>query len=126
MTSYAHHITEVHHGDCIGADAAFVEIMRDLCPAAKVISHPPTNPTKRAFVKSDVTMAAKDYLKRNKEIVANSDLIIAAPKGSKEEIRSGTWATIRYAQQSFHADLYIFYPDGYWHYLDTYASIPGP
>ncbi len=114
-SKFTQHITEVHHGDCIGADASFVELMRELCPNAKVVCHPPSNPNKRAYVPSDTTFEPKDYLTRNKDIVANSDLIIAAPKGTKEEIRSGTWSTIRYAHKTA-VDIFVFYPNGYWHY----------
>ena len=37
-------------------------------------------------------------LVRNRDIVAAVDVLIAAPLVDKEELRSGTWATIRYAR----------------------------
>lgn len=43
----------------------------------------------------DVIYVAGGYLKRDDEIVANSDLLAAFPKTLNEERRSGTWATIR-------------------------------
>lgn len=35
-------------------------------------------------------------LARNHEIVAAADILIAAPSRDEEELRSGTWATVRY------------------------------
>jgi hypothetical protein len=42
--------------------------------------------------------AGDDPLVRNRAIVAASDVLIAAPESDKEEPRSGTWATVRYAR----------------------------
>ena len=44
-------------------------------------------------------MTPRDYLDRNKDIVNNCDLLIAAPKENTEVLRSGTWSTVRYAKQ---------------------------
>jgi len=41
----------------------------------------------------------KPYLERNRDIVEDGEILIAAPKSLIEEIRSGTWATIRYARK---------------------------
>lgn len=42
----------------------------------------------------------KNPLSRNKDIVDNSDLIVAVPiDPENEELRSGTWATVRYARK---------------------------
>lgn len=43
--------------------------------------------------------AGRDPLARNQEIVAAVDILIAAPEKDLEELRSGTWATIRYARK---------------------------
>lgn len=42
--------------------------------------------------------AGDDPLARNRRIVAAVDVLIAAPETDREELRSGTWATIRYAR----------------------------
>jgi len=88
---------EFHHGDCIGADEEAVKIAREL--GIKIVMHPPTNESKRAWTyqTGDQVWAAAPYLDRNKEIVRATDRLIAAPKTNKEEIRSGTWSTVRYA-----------------------------
>lgn len=41
--------------------------------------------------------SSKAYRQRNKEILKHSDKLLAFPKSSKEEQRSGTWMTIRMA-----------------------------
>lgn len=88
---------EFHHGDCLGADAEAHSIVREHFPATKIIIHPPSNPKDRAFCKGDRTYLPVEYLERNKEIVNSVNVMIATPKTDKEELRSGTWATIRFA-----------------------------
>ena len=39
-------------------------------------------------------------LVRNRNIVRAVDIMIAAPATDKEELRSGTWATVRYCRQA--------------------------
>ena len=90
--------TEFHHGDCVGADSEFHDIVAQLL-GAKIIIHPPINNVLRAFKNSDNIMIEKDYLQRNRDIVDVSDLIIAIPKELREQKKSGTWATIRYARK---------------------------
>lgn len=102
--------SEFHHGDCIGADADAHEIFRG-CRKQKVILHPPTNQSKRAFCKADVTLMAYPYLFRNQEIVINSDVLIATPGEVEEQMRSGTWSTVRFARKQ-KRPIYIVFPDG--------------
>ena len=45
------------------------------------------------------------------EIVDESDFLIGTPKGFCEELRSGTWSTIRYARKKG-MEITIVYPDG--------------
>ena len=42
---------------------------------------------------------AKPALERNHDIVDRCDLLIATPETVEEMLRSGTWATIRYARK---------------------------
>jgi hypothetical protein len=92
-------VTELHHGDCIGADAQADTIAREL--GIDVVIHPPINALKRAFCAKagDVVWEPAPYLERDHDIVDETEELIAAPHGDKEELRSGTWATIRYARQ---------------------------
>ena len=48
---------EVHHGDCVGADASFDQLCCSL--AIKRVIHPPINQSKRAFCDGDVVLPAK-------------------------------------------------------------------
>jgi NAD(P)H-hydrate repair Nnr-like enzyme with NAD(P)H-hydrate dehydratase domain len=102
-------VDELHHGDCIGADADAHRIAKDL--KKSVHSYPPINQSKRAFCDADVINSEKEYLVRNHDIVDSSDFLIATPKGNKEELRSGTWATIRYARK-VGKKVVIIWPNG--------------
>ena len=91
---------EFHHGDCIGADYDSDLIIRKINKTKlNIIIHPPNISTKRKYCSSQFIREPKPYLERNKDIVNETDLLIACPKSDKEELRSGTWATIRYARK---------------------------
>lgn len=98
-----------HHGDCIGADADFHRLS-DL-NGLKTHGHPPLNRSKRAWCQFDATEEEKEYLVRNKDIVNAVDFMIACPQGFEEELRSGTWSTIRYARTMKRPGK-IVWPDG--------------
>ena len=99
---------DFHYGDCIGADAeAFVQA-KSL--GYRTISHPPKVECKRAHTAAHITLAPKDYLERNHDIVDFVDILIAAPRGP-ETLRSGTWATVRYARKQG-KDIHIVWPTG--------------
>lgn len=90
---------EFHHGDCIGADAQAHDIAVGM--GYNIIIHPPFAVSHRAF-KSDgswKTRAPKDYLERNKDIVMETDYLIATPELEVETTRSGTWSTVRFARK---------------------------
>jgi hypothetical protein len=98
-----------HHGDCIGADSQAHDIAREV--GMHVIVHPPEIATKRAFcVYPDEIRPKKPYLERNHDICDECDVLIAAPSGP-EQLRSGTWATVRYAVKQG-LTVYIIKPDG--------------
>jgi hypothetical protein len=87
------------HGDCIGSDSQAHKIAKDL--GFKIEIFPPKVSSKRAFCGEgdDIIHDKEDYLVRNRLIVDSSDFLIAATKSSKEELRSGTWSTVRYARK---------------------------
>src|SRR5258706_311318 len=58
---------------------------------------------------SDVMLPAKDYIARNHDIVDDTDILYACPDGP-EKVRSGTWATIRYALKQ-KKKVVIFHPE---------------
>ncbi len=90
---------EVHHGDCVGADAQFHALVRDLLPTTRIVLHPPRIEKKRAFCQGDEERPARAYLTRNHAIVRAGAALLAAPGEQREKLRSGTWATVRYARQ---------------------------
>ena len=100
---------ELHLGDCIGADASAFEIgvRADL----RLIGHPPDLPGLRKFYTYAEERPKKPYLDRNHDIVDETDILIACPKETEEVIRSGTWATVRYAEKIGKTVLLI-YPSG--------------
>ena len=97
----------LHHGDCIGCDrtAHLVASARPL----KIVIHPPKLGRFRAHCERIErhrvieVKPPKDYLTRNKNIIAASELLVGMPtdpRPSAEIVRSGTWATIRYARKA--------------------------
>jgi hypothetical protein len=101
--------TEVHLGDCVGADEDFYHMVRGQC--IKLIGHVPDNVSKRALLEYTERRLPLPYLQRNHELVDESDILIATPKESVEQLRSGTWATIRYAKKC-ELKIYVVLPDG--------------
>jgi hypothetical protein len=99
----------LHHGDCIGADSLADDLAAEL--GYTIVIHPPVDDRKRAFCeRRGVRMehVAKPYLERNHDIVTACDILIAVPHTPHEEVRSGTWATVRYAQRHCKPIIMIF------------------
>ena len=104
---------ELHHGDCIGADSQAHAITSACKNLVGIVVHPPIDSRKRAFCRYCISdeRAPREYLIRNHDIVDETERLIATPKSTEEELRSGTWATIRYAhQQGRRVDIVL--PDG--------------
>lgn len=104
-----------HHGDCVGADADFHNIVRYLCHDfnhdGQIVGHLPVDTTHRAFCTFDETRDPLPHMKRNKAIVTESDVMLACPSTMEEQQFGGTWATIRMARKA-KKPLTIVYPDG--------------
>jgi hypothetical protein len=100
---------QFHHGDCVGADAEAHEIAMKMQMAITI--HPPDVPSARAFCTGAHETIAKPYLERNRDIVDCCDILVVCPKTHKEELRSGTWATWRYAKANRTRNVLIR-PDG--------------
>ncbi len=95
-------VHKFHLGDCIGGDHQAWTIAKHM-GNIELIGHPPNNPNKRAFLKYDFVHPDFPYLDRNHNIVdfvnASRGIMFIGPKTFKEELRSGTWATFRYAKK---------------------------
>jgi len=104
-----------HHGDCVGGDAEFDDLVRQVSKCRGVIVHPPTNPRLRAFVEirpgRDELRSERPYLKRDHDIAFESSTVIGAPDTYREQLRSGTWTTLRYARR-LERQFAIVLPDG--------------
>lgn len=104
-------LEELHHGDCVGADA----YAHAICVAhgVETIVHPPDKEIYRAHcvVMKGTVLKPKPYLERDKDIVDQSDFLLAAPKEYVEIRRSGTWATVRMALKQGKT-VFIVYPSG--------------
>ena len=112
-----------HHGWCIGADEEVDPIARK--HGFEIIGHPPINTSKMAKSLPEPTIMCepREYLPRNTDITIASSILIATPKGYKEEHFSGTWSTIRRARK--HCQFIILiYPNGTWEVevTDGYAT----
>jgi hypothetical protein len=105
-------LVEFHHGCCIGADSDAANFVQLPYPDS-VIGHPCTmrGMTDAFAVRMSKTMLpVKPPLARNRDIVDACEVLIACPKGP-EELRSGTWATVRYARKQ-KKRIIILWPDG--------------
>lgn len=99
-----------HEGDCIGSDNQAAIGAR--AAGFRVIGHPPTNDSKRAFFLADEWREPLPYLDRNKRIVHASQEMIATPGEFEEQLRSGTWSTIRYVRR-IGKPVHVILPDGH-------------
>lgn len=104
-------MTELHHGCCIGADNTMHRLA--MHRGVPIVLHPPTDTSKMANVRNASKCKLcrpRPYLTRNHNIVDACDMLLATPSG-EEVLRSGTWATVRYARKRG-KPVKIVYPDG--------------
>ena len=94
----------IHHGACLGMDEKVHYLALDI--GYNVVVHPPTHT--KYMMKFDTSedkdrvifLPAKAYLSRNGDIVDSSKQLVAVPSDPETEVlRSGTWATVRYARK---------------------------
>jgi hypothetical protein len=106
-------MSEFHHGCCVGADATAALITSEEVLDVDIHAHPGdlvALTDADALRLSDVRHRPQANLVRNKAIVNACDVLVACPKGP-EEIRSGTWSTVRYAVKQG-KPVTIIWPDG--------------
>jgi hypothetical protein len=91
------------HGCCKGSDIQFHNLLRKICGKSVFISvFPSNNNYTRAPIPEDANWVDEQRppLERDKLIVeAGYDQLLATPLQMVEVLRSGTWATIRYAKK---------------------------
>ncbi len=93
-------VFEFHHGCCIGSDEQAHELAEML--EYRIVLHPPSDLSKVMKLDFDKYLCHGQlpYLKRNRVIATEYDVLIATPFEAAEIVRSGTWATVRYARQA--------------------------
>jgi hypothetical protein len=110
LLRHDHGATELHHGDCVGGDAAAAACAREV--GLRVVGHPPNNPQWRAWFPSDEIREPLPFLDRDRKIVEAADVLVACPRSREDEARrSGTWYTIRHARRA-RIGLMVFAPSG--------------
>lgn len=139
---------ELHHGCCVGADTeaheTFLAVMGVVGNTTNCITvlHPPSDPHKIDGRFQQILMTTSvyganyhtgnpvrvqrvyrpaPYLMRNHAIVDQSDMLVATPAGDQEVVRSGTWATIRYARK-LQKPLMIIWPDGIYKTVNLWSA----
>ena len=107
-------VNTVVHGAAHGVDSELHRIAYmggvgiEIYPANDV----PSNLPNLEYAEDIVIHPYGTALERNKLIVCRGDMLIGFPKQDYEELRSGTWAAIRYARKIDKPRL-IVYPHGY-------------
>lgn len=106
---------EFHHGCCIGWDEEAHNIIVEMYgDKVLIVGHPPLNTIKMAKKLTAPRMIMrkpKEYLVRDKQMAIEGDILVACPKQLEEVIRSGTWATVRYAK-ALKKIVYVIFPTG--------------
>lgn len=99
------------HGGAKGADAQFWDVLLDKKIEFDEYSAYPSKDSFSAGKLNRKIHKPKLPLSRNKDIVNDSNIMIAMPFQPEEQFRGGTWSTIRYCRKISHP-LYVIYPDG--------------
>jgi hypothetical protein len=109
-------ISVLHHGGAPGADEQAHEIAQSL--DAQIIEHPSTHKQRGVcpLQPGDYRLTAFAPLVRNKYIVNDCARLVATPAQEHPILRSGTWATVRYAMRAKRR-AWIVVPDGALIYL---------
>lgn len=104
---------KVHHGLCIGADSIFHRLVQAVSFPIDICGHPPIDRSKVDESLDGFThlMDPLPYLDRNSTIVDHSRVLLATPKEYSEQLRSGTWSTVRRARKA-NILRFIIFPDG--------------
>lgn len=104
---------EFHHGGCVGGDTEASHILKaeEALLPVQVVCHPSNILSMTGKFFAHKIFPAKKPLDRNKDIVDSVTMLYVCPKSDHEELRSGTWATCRYARKRG-VEVRIIWPDG--------------
>jgi hypothetical protein len=103
LSKHKNRITIAAHGCCIGSDIQFHRLVRKICGNSVFIAiFPSDHALTKAPIPDDADFVAEPAppLERNRTIVDTGyDQLLATPAQMGEQLRSGTWAAIRYARK---------------------------
>lgn len=100
--------SELHHGDCIGADLHVAMTAQKL--GIKTVCHPPEKIELRAFHNSTEKWPEKNYLARNRDIVNEIEWLMVVPMQMEWQPKGGTWYTHDYAKKK-KKRIIMFWPE---------------
>jgi hypothetical protein len=101
-------ITVCQHGCCVGGDVEFNAICKEI--GLKTVGYFVRGPLCAGEI-ADENHERWGHIRRNHEMVDDSEVVIGAPPTADEQQRGGTWSTIRYGRQCKRLMLVIL-PDG--------------
>ena len=87
--------TEFHHGDCRGVDVQAAAIAQEL--GYKIVCHPPILTEEQGYFGGDEIREPAGYMKRDRAIVEETDVLLVCPKQMEWQRQGGTWYTHDYA-----------------------------
>ena len=94
---HAEGFTVAHNGSAIGADYEAALLCRSV--GFHIIAHPSNIVTATARIPFDETHAVTGARQRDRDMIHAAELLVACPVREEEDVSSGTWYTIRYAQK---------------------------
>lgn len=103
-----------HHGSCKGSDVEAARLVRKTFKVHKTIiayPGPDNDPSNEISGVDDIVKPPKTHFARNRDIVNDTDELIATPAEMVEQETGGTWYTIRYAIKMGKL-VTIIWPDG--------------
>jgi len=115
LKNYKSELSQFRHGLCVGADVQAATLAFNY--GYHIVAYPgypmgnPKDRSRRGVCFNHEIMKEDEFINRNHMIVNASRILIATPKEPYEVLRSGTWATIRYARSKT-CKVWIIRPDG--------------
>lgn len=104
--------THFANGDCIGSDTQAANMVDEWFPQVVIICHPPLDDRQRAYNSHfDERRTPKSHFARNRDIVNESDCLIATPVSQPLGASGGTVYTVNYARKQGKS-VYLLWPDG--------------
>lgn len=92
-------ISRLHHGCCVGGDASFNDMAREI--GIWTVGHPPEDTKYMSDCFVDEMLEPKPYLERDMNIVVAAKTLLVAPYQDYQPSSnrgSGTWTTYSYAE----------------------------